>query len=287
MTGDGAVTPVFPADYGEVAGLLRGLEPGGRPRDWRRIFDYGWRRPDEPVGYVVREGDGVAGFIGMILSEITVDGRPERFCNITSWITRDDASGAGALLLLQIRNLRGATITSLSSNAQAARVLGRLGFRVLETAQVILAPTVRIAIPRANRPRVLGDPTEIRPLLGEADARILDDHAPYTRHLLAVDDGASCYAVYTVRPRKGMRTARFHYVSDRYAFGRAWPSIHRWLLAHHGVAFGEMDARLIAGVTVPGSVRKELRLPRLYRSETLRPDQIPELYSEIILLGIL
>jgi hypothetical protein len=287
MTGGGVVTPVFPADFRDVADLLRGLEPGNRPRDWRQIFDYGWRRPDEPVGYVVREGERVAGFIGMILSEITVDGRPERLCNITSWITREDASGAGALLLLQIRGLRDTTITSLSSNAQAARVLGRLGFRVLETAQVILTPTARMAIQRGNRPRVLGDPGEIRPLLGEADARILDDHAPYTRHLLAVDDRASCYAVYTVRPRKGMRTARFHYLSDRHAFGRAWPSIHRWLLARHGVAFGELDARLIAGVSVPGSVRKELGLPRLFRSETLRPDQIPELYSEIILLGIL
>jgi hypothetical protein len=200
---------------------------------------------------------------------------------------RDDASGAGALLVLPLQRLRDVTITSLSSNDAAARVLGRLGFGPLETAQLILTPTARLAVPAWRAPRVLGRPEEIRPLLGDADARILDDHADLADHLLAADADGACYAVYSVRSRKGARTARFHYLSDRKAFARVWPAIHRWLLARRGIAFGEIDARLLEGVVVSGSVRREMTLSRLYRSATLRSDQVPELYSEIILLGIL
>jgi hypothetical protein len=283
----GAVGPAYPGDYDQVVGLLRRLETDGRPRDWRRIFDYPWRRPDDPVGYVVREGGEVVAFMGLIRSEMTVGARVERVANLTSWVARDDASGAGALLVLSLQRLRDVTITSLSSNDAAARILGRLGFGPLETAQLILAPTARLAVPARRGPRVLARPEEIRTLLDDADARILDDHAGLADHLLATDADGACYAVYSVRSRKGARTARFHYLSDRRTFARAWPVIHRWLLARRGIAFGEIDARLVHGVALPGSVRREMPRSRLFRSATLRPDQVPELYSEIILLGIL
>jgi hypothetical protein len=283
----GAVGPAYPEDFHEVVGLLRRLEADGRDRDWRRIFDYPWRGPGDPIGYVVRVGGEVVAFMGLIRSEITVDGRLERMANITSWVTRDDASGAGALLVLPLQRLRDVTITSLSSNDAAARVLGRLGFEPLETAQLILAPTARLAVPARRAPRVLGRPEDIRPLLGDADARILDHHAGLADHLLAADADGACYAVYSVRSRKGARTARFHYLSDRRTFARAWPAMHRWLIARRGIAFGEIDARLLAGVDVAGTIRRGIAAPRLFRSDSLPPHLVPELYSEIILLGIL
>jgi hypothetical protein len=288
MIGSNAVQPVYPTDFPRVFRLLQHLDPRRTAEQWRPIFDYPWRREDEPVGYAVYDGAEAVGYIGTILSELTVDGRVERFCNITSWVTLDAHRGAGALLVLPLRQLRDHTITSMTSNPGAARVLDRLGFEVLDAEWTILRPASGLLAPeRERRVRVLTDPREIEPLLSPPDARILADHRTRACHLLAVADSGYCYLVYSMRTRWCMRTAHLQHVSDRQLFRRCWPRIHQTLLVRHGVFFAEADSRLLAGVAIPGSIRKRMGDPRLFKSRRLRPEQVPNLYTELILLDLL
>ncbi|TVP43558.1 MAG: GNAT family N-acetyltransferase [Gemmatimonadales bacterium] len=287
MSSGPSVAPAFPEDFPAVLPLLRRLDPRREPEAWRPVFDYGWRRPDEPVGYILRDGGKVLGFIGTILSEMDVNGRPERFCNIGSWIVLDEARGAGALLVMQLQRLGDTTITSLTSNVQSARVLLRLGFREFDTAWTVLRPTRRMFVPGSGVGNaVLGDPERIRPHLGEADRRILDDHLPYAHHLLATGSTGQCFAVYTLRTRWRLPTARFHYLSDHVQFPELWPGIQRHLMHRHGSVLGEAESRLLAGIRVPGSMTKAMAGPRLFKSRRLRPEEVRELYSEVILLGL-
>lgn len=283
MSESSRVEPAFPGDFDEVFGLLKQLDPHRPAAEWRRIFDYRWRRPDEPVGYLLRNGNEVVGYVGMILSEMTVDGRLERFCNVTSWVTRPEHRGEGALLVLQLNRLKGYTITNLTSNPATLPVFRRLGFEPLETVWTVLRPTPAVMW-RRSRCRVRTDPAEIRPLLEATHQRILDDHLALTHHLLVSTDRALCYAVYTIRQRWRLRAVRLHYISNPELLAEHWPAVHRRLFLSHGAPLAEADSRLLSATRIPGAVRKEMSLPRLFRSPHLRPEQVTDLYSEMILL---
>lgn len=278
-----AVEPVFPSDFGRVVGLLGQLDPTRSPDRWRPIFDFGWRRPDEPVGLMVRSGDRVVGYMGTILSEQIVEGRPERFCNVTSWVAGDSERGVGALLGLALARFQGYTVTSFTPNRLTRPILARLGLRVLDEHWTVLCPTWPTR--RAARCRVVTE-QEGAALLDPEDARILDDHRPYARHVVATGDDGACLVVYTLRRRWRLRTARLHYLSNRKAFPGYWPAIRRSLVARHRAWLAEADSRLLSGLHLSGAVRKRMGMPRLFRS-ALQPEQVTDLYSEVILLGVI
>jgi hypothetical protein len=287
MITSNAVRPVYPKDFAGVFRLLQRLDPRRTAEQWRPIFDFPWRRDDEPVGYAVYDSAEAVGYIGTILSEMAVDGRVERFCNITSWVTLDAHRGAGALLVLPLRQLRDHTVTSMTSNPEAARVLDRLGFEVLDAEWTILRPAIGLrSLERATSVRILTNPLEIEPLLSPPDARILADHRHRAFHLLAVAENGYCYLVYSMRTRMCIRTAHFQHVSDPQLFRRFWSRIHQSLLVHRGALLGEADSRLLSGVDIPGSFRKRMGDPRLFKSNRLRAEQVPNLYSELILLDL-
>lgn len=279
-----SVHPAVPGDFAEVRGLLQRLDPGRSTERWRPIFDHGWRRPDDPVGFLLRDARGrPVGYLGTILSERTIDGRRERFCNLTSWVVEDAHRGAGALLALALRRLPPCTLTSFTPNAHTVPIFTRLGLAVLDDHWTILPPTLAL---RPGPPcRVLYDLDALRRRLGEEEARILEDHRPHARHLLAEDRDGACYVVYTLRRRWRLRAARLHYLGDRAVFRRCWRTVQRGLLARHGALLLEADARLLADLAIPGSLRKRMGMPRLCRS-ALRPEQVTDLYSEVILLGL-
>ena len=282
-----AIQPVFPKDFPEVLGLLRQIDPTRSADGWRPLFDYAWRRSNEPVGYGLRQGRDVVGYLGTVLSQMTIDGRTERFCNVTSWVTRDTNRGQGALLVLQLRRLRGYTITNLTLTPHASTVFTRLGFKTLDDAWTVLPPNPLLGFAaRRTKCRLLFNPEEMRPLLGDDEARILEDHLPYARHLLVVTPEGMCYVVYAVRSRWKLPSARIHYLSDKSIFERCWPSIHLNLLGRHGTVFAEAASRILSGIRIAGSVRKQMRAPRLFQSTRLSPEQVNDLYTEIVLLGV-
>jgi hypothetical protein len=218
---------------------------------------------------------------------MTIDGRTERFCNVTSWVTRETHRGQGALLVLQLQRLHGYTITNLTSTQNASRVFTRLGFQTLDDAWTVLPPSPLLAFAALRtKCRLLFNPEEMRPLLGDDEARILEDHLPYARHMLVATPEGMCYVVYTIRPRWKMRSARIHYLSDKTIFERCWPRIHLNLLGRHGTVFAEAASRILSGIRIAGSVRKQMRAPPLFRSNRLSPQQVNDLYTEIVLLGV-
>ena len=77
-----------------------------------------------------------------------------------------------------------------------------------------------------------------------------------------------------------------HFISNPAMLARGWPAVWRALWRRHRAVFGECDSRLLRGVEVPGSQRRRLSIPRLFRSDRLRPEDIPNLYSEMILLNL-
>ena len=261
--------------------LLRHHDPTIPKEKWRNLFSPAWgETPDAKVGYVLMEDSQYVGFLGLIVAERNIGGSIERFANVTSWIAKSGA-GRGALLVFPLRDLKTHTVTNLTSTPAAYSVFRRIGFDVLETHYRII-PTMQ---PRSGpRWSVTEDDDEIAGLLSNADLGIYRDHAPYVRQIVASQESRYCHMVFSPVQRRGVRVVKVHHFGGPAAPSAAIPDIGRYLIRHGILAF-DCDDRLIDRLGNGWSVKRKLVVPRLYRSESLEPDQISELYSELVLLG--
>ena len=280
----GELKQATPQMFEEVySTLLRRLDASVPRERWRNIFAPAWvDSPEDPVGYVLRERDRIVGFMGLIFAEREVDGTVEKFANVTSWIA-EGGGARGAALLFPLRDLRSHTITNLTSTPNAYRIFRRFGFEVLDTHyQIVPALHPR----RGRRRRVTEREEDITAVLTEADRGIYEDHAPYVRQLIAVDQGGYCHLVYSLVRRRGLRVAKVHHAGGEVRLTTALPDIGRFLTRNHGIMAFDCDDRLLGSTRYRWGVRRELSVPRLYRSESLAPPQVSELHSEMVLLGI-
>lgn len=262
--------------------LLRHHDPGIPRERWRRIFAPAWADGRGDAGWVLVEDDRIVGFMGLIFAQREIDGSVQKFANVTSWIA-EGGGGRGAALLFPLRELRSHTITNLTSTPEAYRIFRRFGFEVLD-AHYRIIPSV---LPRGDRRwRVTEDPRDVEQVLSEPDRAIYRDHAPYVQQLVAEDGARYCYLVFSIARRRGLRVAKIHHVGGDAELADALPDIGRHVTNRYRVLAFDCDDRLTGSTRLRWSVRRELTVPRLYRSETLSPPQISELHSEIVLLGI-
>jgi hypothetical protein len=265
--------------------LLQLLDPE-RPREaWRLIFEYDWNRAEDYVGYVAIDDGELVGFMGLIFSEMVIQGRTERFCNVSSLITKPSHRGAAALFVLGLRSLRDHTVTNLSSNDLAYRLFSRMPFDVLETHTRVILPSIAWPSHGAN-PFVTVDPDTIGSRLDERHQRIFADHQSFAEHLFVQDAEGGCYVLYTLGRRHRNRSVRIHYLSDGNVFAHNIRPIQRTLFQRHHSLIIDCPERMVEHLDIPFSFRKRLRIPRLFMSNRLRRDQISNLYSEAILLNL-
>ena len=64
------------------------------------------------------------------------------------------------------------------------------------------------------------------------------------------------------------------------------PAVRAHLFRRHRAVIAECDGRLVEGIDLPASLTIRREFPRLYRSERLEPREVPNLYSEIMLLNL-
>lgn len=282
------VERVRPDGFDEVyTKLLVPLHSRHPSAGFHRIFEYPWRTNEDYVGLALHDGEEMAGFVGLVFSRMEVAGRTERFCNVTSLVAKESHRAEVTMLLFQLRALDDYTVTNLTCNTAAYRIFSRLGYTVLDDSRTVLYPG-RHTLRDGQRGdwHVLHEPDGIRACLGAREIQILDDHLPYAEHLVAHGDQGRCYLVYTIGRRRLAPSTRLHFVSDPEVFARCWPAVQLGLWRRHRAVFAECDSRLLRGVTVRGSRRERLAVPRLFRSHRLTPDQIPNLYSEMVLLNL-
>jgi hypothetical protein len=206
----------------------------------------------------------------------------ETFCNLSSWYIAKPlrGQGLGRRLLGQALEQRHRYHHSILSAAQnTARIFATLKYPRLETHHYVLAPSGG-----SDRLSVLTAPGEIRPLLDEDDARILDDHLPYAcRHLLCATEKANSYIVVKdFRRRRGGWRSDILYASNHRLFCENAASI-----AHHVIRGGDslvtVDARFMPQPP-RGAVLEPLPTPRYCFSDRVPKTSYAGIYSEAVLL---
>ena len=279
-----------PVTAGDCAAILPVLARFHNPRlgddDWRRmLFDLPWPTDDPVRGWALWDGGRAVGFLGAIPSAREVHGRARRFVNLSSWIV-DEAYRAESLkLVFPIVADRARTIVNLSPSKEAWEVFHRLGFRPLESGQVLVSLLGRVGdwLP-AGGVHVTPDP---RPeSLPAAAARLWSDMRGTRAHAVWLDDGArACLAIATASPWKGGRTlAHVQYASDWALLWRHVGRVARGFRTVLGTWGVRVDARFAPASLPPFAVRKALPRTNLYRPEddAIAPADVDGLYTEAV-----
>jgi hypothetical protein len=286
------VEKVTPAMLYDVIPLLSELDDAHSREEWREIFDYKWESDEGYVGYALVDDRKVVGFNGAIFSRRIIDGREARFCNLTSWVVKEQYRTESMRLVFPFLRLKGYTITNLTMNERAWEITRRLGFKNLDTTVRIIFPVPGLSATRKEEaPVIVSDQSRIAAILDPVNLRIFIDHSHYNcGHLVIQDKYGYSYIIYTRKSYRkyncGISYAQILYISDRSAFLRHLNKIKSYFLKSRKYFFLAVDERLIGNATIPYSKAYQLKIPRMYKSEVLSREQVDNLYSELVVLGL-
>jgi hypothetical protein len=290
MRGDAVVLRAVEAgDFEAVHPLLLRFANARMTReDWRRmLFDLPWRVDDPGRGYALWDGARAVGYLGAIPSVRTIDGRARRFVNLSSWMVEEAYRAESLKLVLPILADRARTIVNLSPSDTASEIFSRLGFRTLESEQVLVPLVSGVAdlVPRRGV-SVSARLDTIRERLDEDGRVLLDDmRGTQAGQALLVAGDRSCHVIATRSPWKARWTlAHVHYASDWELFWQHPSRVAGAFFRALGTMGLRVDGRHAREPLPAWSVRKTLALPHLYRPETpeVTPEKVDALYTEAV-----
>ena len=286
MAGAVELLPITAADVRAVAEFLHAeLNARITSERWEAAIIPPWPCQQPNHGFLLQTGERVVGVYLAFYSERKMEGKSERFCNLAAWCVLDEYRSYGLRLLNALLAQKGYHFTDLSPSGNVIALNTRLKFSQLDV-ETALVPNLSWPLwPR--RVQVISEPQEIGQTLSGRDLKIYRDHAAAAavRHVVLVEDGAACYVMFRKTRRKNLPLfASILYVGNRELFRNLAKYVFRHLLLRHGIAATLVELRVIGYRPKPSFMLKSPR-PKMYRSATLRPDQIDDLYSELTCLA--
>jgi hypothetical protein len=277
------LSPITDADIAAVAQFLHANLDDQVPWD-RAISSVPWKVEAPNHGFMLRDGQRVVGTQLAYYSKRLMAGRVERFCNLSAWSVLPDFRSHSIRLPTALLAQDGFHFTALSPIDRAVSIYTRLKFRFLDTSAVFIPNLPWPGLP--GRTRISADPDVIESTLAGAELELYRDHAQAlaARHVVLVRGQDSCYVMYreTRHRGRGIPLAQILHVSSPGLFHRAIIPLTRHLLIRHGLLATLAELRFI-GHRPPLSL-KVTSPPKMYRSDSLEPGQIDDLYSELVCL---
>jgi hypothetical protein len=280
-----SIGPIRDEDLGAFCTFLNEHLNPSIPSDiWADAFRQNWgvERPNN--GYLMRDGDGrIVGGIGAIYAERTIRGRPERFCNITSWCVLEPYRAHSLRLAMAMVAQPGFHFTDLSPTPVVAGSLRFLKFKDMDSRSTVM-PNLPSWTPGV---RVLTDPDAIERALDPEDARAFRDHRhfPWLLHAAAGRPGAFCHVAYKRGVLKRMPCALVLQASSPELFLRYRGALGRHFLLRHGMATTRIETRFLPRRPAV-SAQVSGYHHNMYRSETLGESDFSNLYSELAALDL-
>ena len=282
------VRPTTPADTAEICDLLEhGF--GIAADDWRPLFTTNWLADNPTRGFVLTDGGKIVGHVGTIYSRREINGKTGIVCNFSGYYVAPAYRGRGLGSTLVATAVRDASITytSVTPAPVTQLVLEALGFEILERHVLLFPPGLNARTLWQPRVDIDVNDRTVRALLGQAERRIYDDHAPYDcLHMTVRDARGMAYLVVKRRLRR-MRSVRIPlsqilYCSEPDVLARNLERIKlaiMWQQKTFGIAINE---RLFP--KAPRAIKREDVAQ--YRSARFTPNELDLLYSEFVLLDI-
>jgi hypothetical protein len=280
------VSPITGADVPRVAEFLHANMNTRVPAErWASAIEVPWSFDKPNAGFMLLDGDTVAGAHLAFYSERTIDGRSERFCNLGAWCVLPEYRLYGIRLLKALLAQAGYHFTDLSPSGNVVKINARLGFRHLDATTALVPHLPWPLWPR--RGAITSDPAVIGRVLTGRDLERFRDHVgtQAAHHLVLLRGDERCYVVFRRESWKRLRLfASILHVSNPGLFREMAGHVYRHMLVRHGVVAMLAEERIVKerprlafGVRPPR--------PRMLLSHTLDPDQVDYLYSELACLA--
>jgi hypothetical protein len=231
-------------------------------------------------GFMLQDGQRVVGTLLALYSERLVAGRVERFCNLVAWCVLPGYRSRSISLVTALLAQEGYHFTCLTPVHGPREILARLGFRFLDTSAALVPNLPWPTLP--GRTRISADPDVIERTLSGTELELYHDHAQAlaAHHLVLIRGQDSCYVMYRKFRRKNVPIAIVLHVSNPDLFHRAVIPLTRHLLVRHRLVATLAELRIIE--REPHLSVKVNSWPKMYRSASLEPGQIDNLYSELV-----
>ena len=281
------VKKVTKRDFEKLLPLLSELDSRKQTEDeWLGLFRAHWDSNENYFGYVMYDGENAVGFLGLLFSQRILNHNLIKFCNVTSWVVKKKYRRQSLHLFFPVLELENHTITVLTCNAGTHCITKKLGFVDLEIGQRIILP---LPIPLNFKPstKIIFNHSEIeKKIKGEA-LKIFNDHRSLNCfHIIIFGPEGECYLIGSRTIKKNIPFAHIHYISDHHFFSSNINSLSGricWRMKVFGIL---VDERQLHGETVFPSIYLSLPHPRVYKSDTLKSEDVDLLYSEYQILNL-
>jgi hypothetical protein len=280
------VAPITEVDVDRVAEFLHAhLNTRVSAEHWADAVEVPWEVEQPNAGFMLLDDDEVVGVQLAFYSERMIDGRRERFCNLGAWCVLPAYRFQGLRLLKSALKQPGYHFTDLSPSGNVVGINQKLDFRFLDTTTALVPNLPWPSWP--GRGIVSSDRDLIERTLTGRDLELYRDHAGAgaARHLVLIRGDEWCYVVFRKDRRKNLPLfASVLYVSNPPLFRAMARALSRHLLIHHGALATLAEERIVGSRPRPSF---QLRSPRrkMFRSPSLTPAQVDDLYSELVCVG--
>lgn len=253
---------------------------------WAQAFRQPWCRDKPNNGFLLRHEGRVVGGIGAIYADRTIRGQDYRFCNITSWCVQDAFRSQSMRLAMTVTSQPDLQFTDLTPTEVVSKTLQFLKFKPMDERHAIFPnrPATPSWLGGAN---IVTDMDRIQALLSPADAKALRDHRhlPWLRHLAVGQEGAWCHVVWKPTRLRNIAGALVLAVSNPELFLRFRTAVGSHLLLRHALPYLRIETRLLPRVQGYAKILSGYR-NKVYRSDTLGPADISNLYTELVALDL-
>jgi len=251
------------------------------PKGWARAAMPTWSMDAPNHGFALLDDGRLVGVYLAFYSKRMIEAREERFCNLAAWCVLPTHRLHSLRLLKALLGQPNYHFTDLSPSGNTIPINERLNFKRLDTVTALMPNWPVPTWP--GRYSLISAPAGLASALDGPSLRIYRDHerARAVHHVAVKRGDELCYVMFRRDRRKSLPLfASLLHVSNRQLFVEAIRMFGRHLLLRYGIPFTLLESRVIGGLP-DGVVRLKRARPKMFKSDTLRPEQIDYLYSEL------
>ena len=266
--------------------LTEHLSQERSPEDWAEAFRQEWGVEKPNNGFLLRVDDQIVGGIGAIYAERLILGKPEKFCNITSWCVLDQYRSQSMRLAIALTSQPGFHFTDLTPTEVVSKTLQFLKFKPMNERQAVF-PNFPWPFSSLLGVRVITAPDEVEQVLSPEERKAYIDHRhlPWLNHLAVGHPGACCHVVFKRTRLKGVPGAFVLAAGDPQCFLKHRDALGSHLLFRHGLFFTQIESRFLPSIPRPCIELSGYR-NKVFRSDTLSEADISNLYTEAVALDL-
>lgn len=251
---------------------------------WRKLFEPQWCLDNPDMGIVAVDGNRIVGFHGHVCSHRTIGNREYRFVNFSSWYLLKEyrGQGLGRKMLEMAVSRPDTTYVVCSLSPKRIDYFKTLGMDVLDTERLLWRKEGH----EYENLDIIDDPEVIAMRANPDEVAILKDHEGLKiTPILVSTKCTQCLLLLSISKKAGGRIYYdVLYRSNPGMFTDRAPDIAQALLPD-GDCVLAADRRFVEN-DAPEAEVEQIKSPRFFKSDQVKPRNVDLAYSEIVLLEL-